>query len=184
MSLLFNMLSRLVITFLPRSKHLSVKQTESQRDWTSSWWLGDPRFLSPHTSQPLPGWSSWVETVLGGFSRMLNLHNDSDRILISGRRMDLRTLQGHRQGSPRSLWELQALCSICSSVPPCKWVAILHPLRPTFLEPEHWGMRPRSASAPGQYKMGEALPWGGHERQPMLKLCLQVPFWPHACSCR
>ena len=32
MSLLFNMLSRLVITFLPRSKQLSVKQTESQRD--------------------------------------------------------------------------------------------------------------------------------------------------------
>ena len=32
MSLLFNMLSRLVIAFLPRSKHLSIKQTESQRD--------------------------------------------------------------------------------------------------------------------------------------------------------
>ena len=32
MSLLFNILFRLVITFLPRSKHLSIKQTESQRD--------------------------------------------------------------------------------------------------------------------------------------------------------
>ena len=46
MSLLFNMLSRLVITFLPRSKCLLISWLQSPSQWTSSAWHRIPHSLS------------------------------------------------------------------------------------------------------------------------------------------
>ena len=71
MSLLFNVLSRLVITFLPRSKHLL------------SSWLQSPSAVILEYSGLISFWIDWLDllTVQGTLKRLLQHHSSKASIL-------------------------------------------------------------------------------------------------------
>ena len=79
MSLLFNMLSRLVITFLPRSKHLLISWLQSpsavileppQKSWNNTqlwmWLMVEAREGHCQSLNVPPTWDLWEDSVEGG----------------------------------------------------------------------------------------------------------------------